>query len=108
MAWRVEPLNMAVERELLALPADVQARYLRIVDLLEFFGPQQVGMPHVRALGGRLWEMRMRGRDGIGRAIYVAATGERLVVLHAFIKKSQKTPRAALELARHRAQEVEP
>jgi phage-related protein len=107
MTWRVEPLNAAVERELLALPADVQARYLRIVELLESFGPEQVGMPHVRPLGGKLWEMRMRGRDGIGRAIYLAASGRRLVVLHAFIKKTRQTPRAAMELARRRAREVE-
>jgi phage-related protein len=107
MSWRVEPLNAAVERELLALPADVQARYLRIVELLESFGPEQVGMPHVRPLGGKLWELRMRGRDGIGRAIYLAASGRRLVVLHAFIKKTRQTPRAAMELARRRAREVE-
>ena len=107
MSWRVEPLNAAVERELLALPADVQARYLRIVELLESFGPEQVGMLHVRPLGGKLWEMRMRGRDGIGRAIYLAASGRRLVVLHAFIKKTRQTPRAAMELARRRAREVE-
>jgi phage-related protein len=107
MSWRVEPLNAAVEREPLALPADVQARYLRIVELLESFGPEQVGMPHVRPLGGKLWELRMRGRDGIGRAIYLAASGRRLVVLHAFIKKTRQTPRAAMELARRRAREVE-
>jgi phage-related protein len=85
----------------------VQARYLRIVELLESFGPEQVGMPHVRPLGGKLWELRMRGRDGIGRAIYLAASGRRLVVLHAFIKKTRQTPRAAMELARRRAREVE-
>lgn len=70
MAWRVEVLNRDVEQELLALPADIQARYLRVVELLEAFGPHQVGMPHVRPLENKLWEMRMRGRDGIGRAIY--------------------------------------
>jgi phage-related protein len=108
MAWRVEPLNAAVEAELLALPADIQARYLRIVELLEAFGPHQVGMPHVRALGGKLWEIRMRGRDAIARAIYIGTTGQRVVVLHAFVKKSRQTPRQALDLARRRAREIDP
>ena len=108
MAWRVEPLNAAVERELLALPSDVQARYLHIAGLLESFGPRHVGMPHVRPLGSKLWEMRMRGRDGIARAIYVTASGQRLVILHAFIKKTERTPRAALELAKRRATEITP
>ncbi len=85
----------------------MQARFLRIAELLRRFGPHQVGMPHVRPLGDKLWEMRMRGRTGIGRAIYVAASGRRLVVLHAFVKKTQKTPRRALELALARLKEVE-
>ncbi len=64
-------------------------------------------MPHVRSLGNGLWEMRLSGRDNIGRAIYVVAKGSRLVVVHAFLKKSQKTPGRALDLARRRAKEVE-
>jgi phage-related protein len=62
--------------------------------------------PHVKHLEGKLWEMRMKGRDGIARAIYVVDTGERVVVVHAFVKKTQKTSRNALELARQRAREV--
>jgi phage-related protein len=62
--------------------------------------------PHVKRLEGKLWEMRMKGRDGIARAIYVTATRERVVVVHAFEKKTQKTPARALEIARERAKEV--
>lgn len=62
--------------------------------------------PYVKHLEGKLWEMRMRGRDGIARAIYVTATGERVVVVHAFVKKMQKTPATALAVARERAKEV--
>lgn len=65
-----------------------------------------VGMPHVRSLGSGLWEMRLSGRNAIGRAVYVVAKGSRLVVVHAFVKRSQKTPRRALELARQGAKEV--
>jgi phage-related protein len=62
--------------------------------------------PYVKHLDGKLWEMRMKGRDGIARAIYVTAQGERVIVLHAFVKKTQKTPQRALEIARERAKEV--
>lgn len=107
MKWSVEPLNETVERELLALPSDMQARFLRISELPETFGPQHVGMPHVRSLGEKLWEMRLTGRAGIGRAIYAAAPDRRLVVLHAFVKKSEKTPRRALEVAKTRFREID-
>jgi phage-related protein len=106
MSWTVEPLNDGAEAELMALPKDMQARFLRIAELLETFGPQQVGMPHVRPLGGKLWEMRLSGKAGLGRVIYVAASGRRLVLLHAFVKKTSKTPRRALAVARARMKEV--
>jgi phage-related protein len=98
MAWTVEVVAEA-EAELRTLPADMQARFLRVARLLVEFGPQRVGMPHVRPIDGKLWEMRMRGRDGIARALYVARTGQRLVVLHVFVKKTESTPRAAIATA---------
>ena len=76
-AWAVELLNETVEAELMALPKDMQARFLRISELLQNFGPQHVGMPHVRPLGEKMWEMRLTGAAGIGRAIYTAASGHR-------------------------------
>ena len=108
MEWTVEPLNRTVERELTGLPKDMQARFPHIADLLRTFGPQHVGMPYCRPLGNKLWEMRLSGRAGIGRALYVAASGRRLVVLHGFVKKTEKTPRRAIELALERSKEVEP
>ena len=96
--WTVALHPQAVP-ELTALPKDMQARFLRIAEMLEQFGPQQVGMPHVRPLEAKLWEMRMTGRDGISRAVYAAVHGKRLVVLHVFSKKTQTTPRAAIETA---------
>lgn len=101
MYWTVNVIPEA-EAELLALPADLQARFLHIGEMLEDFGPHKVGMPHVRPLEGKLWEMRMTGRDGIARAVYVARTGRKLTVLHVFTKKTQKTPRKAIETAEAR------
>ena len=105
-SWTVEVLNAAVEQELDALPADMRARFAHISELIVEFGLNRVGMPHVRHLTGPLWEMRLRGRDGISRALYVAAQGRRVVVVRAFVKKTQATPRREIDLALRRAREV--
>ena len=105
MHWTVTVIPEA-EAELLALPADMQTRFLHIAELLESFGPQKVGMPHIRPLEGKLWEMRMKGRDGIARAVYAAVQGRTLLVLHVFVKKTQQTPRAAIDTARKRLESV--
>lgn len=106
MPWRVEALDHRVGKELNALSQDVRQRFLRIAELIERHGPAEVHEPYVKHLEGKLWEMRMKGKDGIARAIYVTAAGERVVVVHAFAKKTQKTPQHALEVARQRAKEV--
>ena len=92
-------MHPLAELELLALPADMKARFLHIAEMLEEFGPQRVGLPHIRPLESKLWEMRMKGRDGIARAVYAAVQGRRLLVLHVFVKKTQTTPRAAIAMA---------
>jgi phage-related protein len=106
MGWVVEFLNRTVAAEVEALPGDMRAKFLRIVQMIEAWGIERMREPHVKHLDGRLWEMRMTGRDGIARAIYVVAAGRRVVVVRAFIKKTQKTPQSELELARRRAKEV--
>lgn len=106
MAWRVELLDHRVEKELDGLAQDVRQRFLRVAELIEQHGPAAIHEPYVKHLEGKLWEMRMKGKDGIARAIYVTTKGERVVVLHAFAKKTQKTPQKALEVARERAKEV--
>jgi phage-related protein len=99
-------IHPLAEPELQALPADMKASFLRIAELLEDFGPQHVGMPHVRPLEGKLWEMRMQGRGGIARAIYAAVQGRTLLMLHVVVKKTQTTPRAALQTAHKRLKEA--
>jgi phage-related protein len=95
----VEILDCRVERELDELAADVRQRFLRIAELLERHGPAGVHEPYVKHLDGKLWEMRMKGKDGIARAAYVTATGHRVVVVHVFVKKTQKTPRREMDTA---------
>ncbi len=106
MAWIVELLDDRVREELEELPDDVKARFRRIVELIQGYGLERVHEPHVKHLQGPLWEMRMKGKDGISRAIYITATGQRVVVVRAFVKKTQKTPRSEIELALKRAKEV--
>jgi phage-related protein len=104
--WRVEILNGTVAAEIAALPADMQARFLRLADRIASAGLQSLSEPHVKHLEGKLWELRLTGRDGIARALYVTAIGQRIVVVRAFVKKTQKTPRAEIELALRRAEEI--
>lgn len=106
MSWRVSVFDSNVQAELDALPGDMRARLVRIVDLIETYGLENVGQPHVKHLQQSLWEMRMKGRDGISRAIYVTASGKRVVIVRAFIKKSQKTPQREIKLALQRAKEL--
>ena len=106
MPWRVEILNETVAAEIAALPEDMQARFLRLSERIGQSGLESLREPHVKHLEGKLWELRLTGRDGIARALYVTAIGRRVVVVRAFMKKTQKTPRVEIELALQRAKEI--
>ena len=108
MKWSVETLNDVVDVELEELPADMRARFHYISQLIEEFGLERVREPHVKHLRGSIWEMRMKGKDGISRALYVTAVGKRVVVVRAFTKKTQRTPNREIDLALKRAKEIEP
>ncbi len=106
MRWTVEVLNASVAAEIAALPRDMGARLSRLIGIIQEFGFQALPRDSIKHLDGKLWELRMNGRDGISRAIYVTASGQRVVILRAFVKKTQQTPRRELEIARQRAKEV--
>lgn len=106
MKWTVETLNEVVDAEVEALPADMRARLAHISRLIEEMGLEQVGQPHVKHLQDRLWEMRLSGKSGISRALYVVATRRRVVIVRVFVKKTQKTPRHEIDLALVRAKPV--
>jgi phage-related protein len=106
MNWRVEFLDEGVKAAIESCPRDIRAGFERIVTLIESHGLERVREPYVKHLEGPVWEMRMKGRDGIVRAAYVTATGRRVVVVHVFPKKTQKTPRREIETALRRAKEV--
>jgi phage-related protein len=106
MTWQVVFFDEGVKADLEALPLDIVASFLRISRLIEASGLHMVHEPYVKHLEGPVWEMRMRGKDGIARAAYVTATGKRVVIVHVFVKKTQKTPRREIETALQRAKEV--
>lgn len=106
MQWSVELLDEIVQAELEALSTDLRASFLRVSRLIESQGLDRVREPYVKHLEGPLWEIRMKGRDGIARAAYVTASGRRVVVVRVFVKKTQKTPRREIELALKRAKDV--
>lgn len=104
--WTVETLNAAVDAEIEALPSDLRARLVRVTMLIEAVGLEALPHDTVKHLEGKLWEIRVKAASGISRAIYVTASGRRVVIVRAFVKKTQKTPQRELEIARTRAKEV--
>lgn len=106
MPYQIEYFHSRVLAEIESWPVDVVADYARLVELLAEHGPS-LRLPHSRALGEGLFELRPRGRSGIGRAFYCFLLGQRVVVVHAFIKKTQETPDKELKLARKRVKELQ-
>ncbi|MEC5291671.1 type II toxin-antitoxin system RelE/ParE family toxin [Aurantimonas sp. C2-6-R+9] len=101
MTWSVV-LTDEAKAEIRKLSPDLRARFAAVSDLLLENGPMSVGMPYVRPIESKLWEMRLKGKDGIARAIYFAASGRRIVVLTAFVKKTETTPRRIIDVALRR------
>lgn len=104
--WSVEFLNDNVVAEMDVQPEDIKAKFKYIVQLIEDFGLERVHEPYIKHLRGPLWEMRMRGKDRIARAIYVTVTEKRVVVVRVFTKRSRKTPRQEIRIAFERAEDA--
>ena len=106
MRWTVGFVNLTAEAELSGLPLDMRTRFARIAELIQDFGLTAMREPHAKHLSGKLWEFRLKGRDGIARSIYVTASERRVIVLRTFVKKTQKTPPRELEIALARMKEI--
>ncbi len=104
--WTVVFANRRAEKELEAMAVDIRADFAHIVELIEKYGLNNLHEPHIKHLSGKIWEMRMRGRDGIARAAYITAEGKQVAILRCFVKKTQQTPREEIELAIKRAKEA--
>lgn len=105
MAWTIEFPYEDVKQFAEDLSVGLRARYIVLSDLLLEFG-SNLGMPHTRAMSDGLFELRIRGKEGIARVFYCTLVGKRIVMLHGFVKKSQKTPKKELRVAQKRLVEI--
>ena len=103
--WAIQYFNARVQQDIEDWPAGIYADFLRLVHLMELHGAD-LRMPHSRAMGQGLFELRCKGQEGIGRAFYCTMVGCEIIVLHSFIKKTQETPDRELAVARKRLKEV--
>jgi phage-related protein len=106
MDWEVVYFRDDVQEVILAFPPGLQARYIHLTERMLAFGPD-LGMPHTRAIGKGLLELRLKSQEGIARVFFCNRPGRRIMMLHAFVKKSAKTPAKELKVARERLKEVQ-
>jgi len=105
MKWKITFYSDKVEAQTLKFPTGILANFLHIAEMIEKLGPN-LGKPYVGRLDSGLYEIRAKGKEGIGRAAYCVVKGKEVVILHSFIKKSQKTSKKDLDLAKKRMKEV--
>lgn len=105
MEWKIDYYSDDLQGVILELPASLLARYLKLVDLMKIEGPN-LGEPLTKAMGDKLFELRLKGKEGIARVFYCTRVGNTIFMLHCFVKKTQKTPKKELEIAKKRLREV--
>jgi phage-related protein len=105
MAWKITFFNKKVEEDTYKFPPGILADFLHVASLIEEFGAN-LGSPYTKAFGNGLFEIRAKGREGIGRSFFCFAKGREIIILHSFIKKAQKTPKKEIDLALKRMKEV--
>ena len=106
MEWKIRYYSDDLQHAIMTFPAGIQARYIHLTQRMLTFGPN-LGMPHSRAMGQGLFELRLKSKEGIGRVFYGNLPGRRIMMLHAFVKKSAKPPDKEMKVARGRWKEVQ-
>jgi len=106
MNWNIKYFNENIENQILDLPVGLLARYLKLTDLMLTHG-SNLGLPHTKSLSNGLFELRLKSKEGIGRVFYCTKVGKNIIMLHVFIKKSQKIPKKEIDIALKRLKEVE-
>ena len=105
MNWQIKYYNQKLEEQILNLPDGLLARYLRLTDLMLEFGSNP-GLPHTKPIESNLFELRVKSKEGIAMVFFCTKIGKKIIMLHSFIKKSQKTPKKELKIAKSRTSEV--
>ncbi len=103
--FEIKYFDETVYHTIKSWPPDIFAEYVRLSEMVVLYGPN-LRMPHSRAMGDALFELRARGSSGDGRALYCFCSGRRVVILHAFRKKTRQTADHDLGLARKRLKEM--
>lgn len=104
MSYSIVYYSQEVQEEIMNLPVTLQARFIGLTDRMMEHGPN-LGLPHTDAFGGGLFELRLKGAEGIARVFFCLIVKQQIVMLHSFIKKTQKTPDKELKLAKQRMKE---
>lgn len=107
MSYTIVYYSEALQAEIMTLPATLQARYIGLTARMMEYGAN-LGQPHTEAFGNGLFELRLKGSEGIARVFYCTLVGRQIVMLHCFVKKSQKTPVKERKIAEKRMKEVKP
>lgn len=105
MKYTITYYDDEVQTEIMALPATLKARYICLTGRMMEYGAN-LGKPHTEAFGGGLFELRLKGAEGIARVFYCTLFDCRIVMLHSFVKKSKKTPNNERRIAEKRMIEV--
>ena len=105
MSWKVTFFDEKVESDTHSFPAGILANFLHIAEMIEEFGPN-IGKPYTAPMGSGLFEIRAKGKEGIGRALFCLEKDKEIIILHSFIKKTQKTPKREIDKARRRMKEL--
>lgn len=105
MDYTIVYYSESVQEQILDLPDTLAARYVVLTRRMVAIGPN-LGEPHTKAFGDGLFELRLKGAEGIARVFFCTQIGKRIVVLHSFIKKSDRTPQRELDVAHTRLKEI--
>ena len=105
MVYSIDYYSQEVQEDIMNLPVTLQARYIGLTNRIIQYGPN-LGLPHTDAFGGGLFELRLKGAEGIARVFFCTMVGQEIIMLHSFIKKTQKTPSKELKLAKQRMREL--
>lgn len=105
MKYAIEFFDEDVQQTVLSWPAGINASFTRIALRMVEHGAN-LGLPYTKAIGGGLFEIRAKGQEGIGRAFFCTLVGQRIIILHSFIKKTDKMPKHELDIAKQRMKEI--
>jgi phage-related protein len=105
MQYEITYYSEAVRLEIEALPFTLRVRYALLTHRMLEVGPN-LNEPHTKAIDDGLFELRLKGAEGIARVMYCTLVGRRIVMLHSFIKKTDKTPRRELKVSYDRLKEI--